>query len=75
MPENYKSERDAIASTLSDALKDSAPGEKATAQSDSQIDNPHYHSGQSSGEKHIDGYVGEKQSDGSVKIDKIHSDD
>ncbi len=75
MPDNYKIERDAISDTLSDVLKDSPAGEKATAQSESSINNDHYHAGQKSGDKHNDGYVGTKQSDGSVTIDKIHSDD
>lgn len=75
MPDNYKNEHDAISGVLNDALKDSPAGDQATAQSDSSIDHPHHHAGQTSGEKHNDGYVGTKQSDGSVRIDKIHTDD
>lgn len=75
MPDNYRTERDAIRGTLESALENASPGDQAIAQSAGQIDTPHYHAGQTSGEKHTDAYVGTKQSDGSVKVEKIHSDD
>ena len=75
MPDNYPSERAALTDTLTRALQDSPAGEQATAQSDSQIEHPHRHAGQTSGPTHVDGLVGTKMADGSVKIEKIHSDD
>lgn len=71
----FKSQREAISSVLKDVLKDSPSGEQATAQAGPSIDHPHHHAGQTSGEKHVDGYVGTKMPDGSVKVEKIHSDD
>lgn len=64
-----EAERAVIAEVLSDA----APGTQASAQNAAQPS--HYHSGQTSGEKHNDATAGTKQSDGSISYDKIHSDD
>jgi hypothetical protein len=68
-----RNEREAINTVLNDALEGSEAGTDASAQSGDE--RAHYHSGQSSGPKHNDAYVGTKQPDGSVKIEKIHSDD
>ncbi len=64
-----ETERQVIAEVLSNA----PAGEQATAQNSSQPS--HHHSGQTSGPTHNDATTGTKQSDGSVKYDKIHSDD
>ncbi len=36
---------------------------------------PHYHHGQTSGEKHVDAYHAVRNNDGTISIDKYHSDD
>jgi hypothetical protein len=51
-----------------------APGDHITLQSEGQINNPHHHSGQTSGEQHVDGWLVEN-SGGAYQASKIHSDD
>jgi hypothetical protein len=51
-----------------------APGDHITLQSDGQIVSDHYHRGQTSGEKHVDGWLVENKS-GTYIATKIHSDD
>jgi hypothetical protein len=50
------------------------PGDHITLQSDGQISNDHYHRAQTSGEKHVDGWLVENHG-GIYKATKIHSDD
>lgn len=58
---------------ISEVLSDAPAGTQATAQSSSQPS--HHHSGQKSGPTHNDATAGTKQADGSIKYEKIHSDD
>jgi hypothetical protein len=51
---------------------DMAPGETISLQFEEE---PHYHSGQTSGEKHNDAYAVTRRSDGSHKVTKMHTDD
>ncbi len=50
-----------------------APGDHITLQSEGQILNPHFHSGQHSGAKHVDGWLVENE-DGVLRATKLHSD-
>ena len=50
-----------------------APGDYITLQSEGQINNPHLHSGQISGEPHVDGWK-VQNSDGTLHATKMWSD-
>jgi hypothetical protein len=54
---------------LEEALEDQPAGSQATAQTEGQVDHPH---GENS---HVDGTIGTKEEDGSVSIEKGHSED
>jgi hypothetical protein len=54
---------------------DMSPGEIIIVQSDGQITHPHYHSGQSEGETHTDGWAIKLDYDGTYLAAKAHSDD
>lgn len=58
---------------LNDVLADAPAGTQASAQNASEPS--HYHAGQTSGPKHNDATAGTKQADGTIKFEKIHSDD
>jgi hypothetical protein len=51
-----------------------APGDHIFLQSEGQIDHPHFHSGQGTGERHVDGWRVENNG-GIFSAQKIHSDD
>ncbi|MEZ5323392.1 MAG: hypothetical protein R2698_15205 [Microthrixaceae bacterium] len=49
------------------------PGDHITLQSEGQINHPHLHSGQSSGEPHVDGWM-VANNGGNYQATKLHSD-
>jgi hypothetical protein len=51
-----------------------AEGDHIFLQSEGQIENPHLHAGQTSGEAHVDGWRVENRG-GLLVAEKIHSDD
>ncbi len=51
-----------------------ANGETVVVQSDGQIEHPHYHPGQTSGDKHTDGWV-VTNDNGYYRARKVHDDD
>lgn len=73
MSSSYKNSNDAAKAILKEILSGQPPGTQASAQVDSQ--KPHFHTGQLDGETRLDAYMGTVQSDGSIKIEKMHSDD
>jgi hypothetical protein len=51
---------------LEEILATASPGEQATVQSEGQIDHPHGE------DTHTDAWLGTKEQDGSVSVEKIH---
>ncbi|HEV8460617.1 MAG TPA: hypothetical protein VGQ38_07900 [Gaiellaceae bacterium] len=49
------------------------PGETVVIQTEGQINNPHHHAGQTSGETHVDGWEVTNTGSG-IAADKHHSD-
>lgn len=56
-----------------DLLRDAAVDEEVTFQDSEEMGYSHRHSGQISGEPHVDGWRGVKNADGSVSVEKFHS--
>lgn len=52
---------------LEEILRDAEVGERASLQSEGQIDHPH------GADDHTDGWAGTKEADGSVTIEKLHT--
>lgn len=57
---------EATQEVLEDALEDADPGEQASAQTEGQIENEH--------DGHVDGFSGTKEDDGSVTVEKEHTE-
>lgn len=55
-------------------LRSASPGEEVTFQDEGEMGVSHRHSGQTSGESHVDGWHATKNADGSLTVKKFHSD-
>ena len=52
---------------LEEILRNAAPGEEATVQTEGQVNHPH------GDDDHTDAWSGRKEEDGSVTVEKLHT--